>query len=140
MNKTAFLREFMSEVWNKKKFEKIVEYVHPAYTIHLDPGDPWEGRTLSHAEFRERMQSGSFDPFPDMHFAITTAIESEAHVAVTWILTGTNLGKIGPYPATQKAIKTTGMTIYHFKDNLISGHTQILDRKTVMQQLGFAQG
>ncbi len=137
MNKETFLREFMDEVWNNKNFDKIPQYLHKEYTIHLDSGDPWEGKTLSHAEFKNRMELGSFTPFPDMKFEITSAIEDENHVAVTWILTGTNLGSIGELPPTNKSINTAGMTIYHFKDNLISGHTQVFDRRTVMQQLGF---
>jgi predicted ester cyclase len=72
-----------------------------------------------------------------MHFEITSAIEDENHVAITWILTGTNLGKIGEYPPTKNVIKTNGMTIYHFRNGLINGHTQVFDRKTVMKQLGF---
>jgi len=79
----------------------------------------------------------SFDSFPDMHFEITSAIEDENHVAITWILTGTNLGMIGEYPPTKKNFKTKGVTIYHFKDGMISGHTQVFDRVTVMKQLGF---
>jgi len=75
--------------------------------------------------------------FIDMNFDIQSAIEEENHVAITWILTGTNLGKIEDYPATHKNIKTTGMTIYYFKDDLISGHSQVYDRVTVMRQLGF---
>lgn len=137
MNKESFLREFMDEVWNKKNFQKIKQYVHNEYKIYLDPGDPWEGKTLSNSEFKNRMELGSFKSFPDMNFEITSAIEEDNYVAVTWILTGTNLGQIGEYHPTQKAINTKGITIYHFKDNLISGHTQIFDKKTVMAQLGF---
>ncbi|MGG8496512.1 ester cyclase [Tenacibaculum sp. TC6] len=137
MNKEFFLREFMDEIWNKKNFEKIEKYVHNEYTIHLDPDDPWEGRTLSNSEFKNRMELGSFKPFPDMNFEITSAIEVRDYVAVTWNLTGTNLGKLGEFPPTIKTINTKGMTIYHFKDNLINGHTQIFDKKTVMKQLGF---
>ena len=136
MNKESFLRAFMEDIWNKKQFDLVEKYVHPEYTIHLDTTDPWEGKTLSHAEFKERLNF-SFDSFPDMHFEITSAIPEDNHVAITWILTGTNLGNIGPYPPTKKAIKTKGMTIYHFQDNLISGHTQVFDRITVMKQLGF---
>lgn len=44
---------------------------------------------------------------------------------------------IGGHPPTKKSISTKGMTIYHFKDNLINGHTQVFDRITVMKQLGF---
>ncbi|MBN2639503.1 MAG: ester cyclase [Bacteroidales bacterium] len=138
MNKENNLREFIEEIWNKKKFEKVEKYVHPQYTVHLDDEDPWEGKTLNHNEFRKRLKF-SFDSFPDMNFEITSAIEDENHVAITWILTGTNLGKIGEFPPTQKKIKTRGMSIYHYTNDLISGHTQVFDRKTVAKQLGFIE-
>jgi len=136
MNKEIFLREFMHEVWNMQGFDKVSKYIHSNYTIHLDNADPWEGKTLSHSEFKERLNH-SFNSFPDMNFEITSAIEDGNQVAITWFLTGTNRGPIGEYPATNKAIKAKGMTIYHFKDNLINGHTQVFDRTTVMKQLGF---
>lgn len=136
MKKEDFLREFMNEIWNKKRFDKVENYVHRQYTIHLDTSDPWEGKILDHEEFKTRLNY-SFDSFPDMNFEITSAIEDDNLVAITWILTGTNLGMIGEYPPTNKAINTRGMTIYHFKDDLICGHTQVFDRTTVMKQLGF---
>lgn len=136
MNKAVFLREFMEEIWNKKDFDKVEKYVHSEYTIHLDTADPWEGKTLSHDEFKKRLNF-SFDSFPDMNFEITSAIAEENHVAITWVLKGTNLGKIGDFSPTKKSINTKGLTIYHFKDNLINGHTQVFDRVTVMKQLGF---
>lgn len=136
MTKEAFLRGFMDEIWNKKDLDKVEKYVHPAYTVHLDTTDPWEGETLSHFEFKKRLRF-SFDSFPNMNFEITSAIPEDNHVAITWVLTGTNLGMIGGYPPTKKSINTKGLTIYHFKDNLISGHTQVFDRQTVMKQLGF---
>jgi len=136
MNKESFLREFIIEIWNKKNFEKVEKYVHSEYTIHLDTSDPWEGKILSHSEFKERLNF-SFNSFPDINFDITSAIEEENHVAITWILTGTNLGLIGEYQPTNKVINTKGITIYYFKDDLINGHTQVFDRVTVMKQLGF---
>ena len=136
MDKAAFLREFMDQIWNKQRYDKIEQYVHKVYTVHLDTTDPQEGKTLTHSDFKERLKF-SFDSFPDMHFEITSAIPEENHVAITWILTGTNLAMIGGYPPTKNAIKTNGMTIYHFKDNMISGYTQVFDRTTVMKQLGF---
>ena len=134
--KEACLRAFMEEVWNNQKFDQVEKFVHPEYQIFLDTSDPWEGQILSHTEFKERLKY-SFDSFPDMNFKITQAIEEENHVAITWIMTGTNLGKIGALPPTNRSIKTSGMTIYHFKDQLISGHTQVFDRVRVMRQLGF---
>lgn len=136
MNKASFLREFMEEIWNKKDFDKVEKYIHPEYSIYLDTADPWEGKTLNYSEFKKRLKF-SFDSFPDMNFEIMDAIEDENHVAISWILTGTNLGMIDEFPPTKKSIKTNGFTIYHFKENLISGHTQVFNRLVVMQQLGF---
>ena len=137
MDKKNFLQQFMTEIWNNKQIEKIPDYVHEEYTIHLDTADPWEGQTLSHAEFKKRLFF-SFDAFPDIHFEITTSIEDKNHVAISWILTGTHTGPIGHFPPSGRSIKTLGMTIYHFTDGLISGHTQVFDRMTVAQQLGLA--
>jgi len=136
MDKESFLRQFMDEVWNKKDFDAVEKFVHETYQIHLDTADPWEGKVLSHQEFKERLQY-SFNSFPDIHFEITSAITEENHVAITWILTGNNLGSIGNFPPTFKPIKTTGMTIYHFTEGKISGHSQVFDRIAVMKQLGF---
>ena len=126
----------MDVVWNKQELDQVDRFVHSKYTIHLDTVDPWEGKTLSHTEFKERLNY-SFNSFPDMHFEITSAIEEENHVAVNWILTGTNLGPIGGYPPTKRVIKVNGMTIYHFTEGLISGHSQVFDRSAVAMQLGF---
>jgi hypothetical protein len=66
----------MNEIWNKKNSDKVEQYVLTEYTIHLDTSDPWEGKTLSHSEFKERL-SFSFNSFPDMNFEITAAIPEE---------------------------------------------------------------
>lgn len=136
MTKSAFLHEFMNEIWNDQQIDKVANYIHPSYTIHLDTADPWEGKTLDHKEFIKRLYF-SFNSFPDIHFEITSTIEDENHVAITWILTGTNTGKIGEMLPTNKNIKTNGMTIYHFENGKISGHTQVFDRMKVARQLGF---
>ncbi len=136
MNKTIFLKEFMEQVWNKQRKDLVEKFVAEKYHIHLDSGDPWEGQTLDHETFKKRLDY-SFQSFPDINFEITAAIEEVHHVAITWILTGTNLGNIGDFPPTNKSVKTTGMTFYFFEAGLISGHSQIFDRKLVMEQLGF---
>jgi steroid delta-isomerase-like uncharacterized protein len=136
MNKEKILRTFMEQVWNNQRKDLVPEFVAEAYQIHLDTGDNWEGQTLNHSTFQQRLDF-SFDSFPDMNFEITSAIEDENHVAINWILTGTNLGKIANFPPTNKKIRANGMTIYYFKGNLITGHSQVFDRMTVMKQLGF---
>lgn len=136
IDKVSFLKDFMDNIWNKQQFDMVEKYVHPEYTIRLDNADPWEGQTISHAIFKERLKF-SFNSFPDMNFEVAASIGDGNNVAITWILTGTHLGNIGDIGPTKKAINAAGMTIYHFKDDLICGHTQVLDRTTVMKQLGF---
>jgi predicted ester cyclase len=114
MDKESFLQEFMAENWNKQSFKKVEQYVHKEYKIHLYTTDPWKGKTLTHSEYKEGLKF-SFKSFPDLNFEITSTIQEENHIAITWILTGTNPGMIGEYTPTKKDINTKGMTIYHFK-------------------------
>lgn len=73
MNNKDILLEFIERVWNEKKIESVSEFLDTEYSIHIDTGDPWEGKTLSHNEYKERLQY-SFSSFPDIHFSIQTAI------------------------------------------------------------------
>lgn len=41
------LREFIERVWNRGEIAAIAQFLAPLYTIHHDPGDPWEGKQLS---------------------------------------------------------------------------------------------
>lgn len=136
MSNEIILRDFMQTVWNEKDVERIPEFLASTYTIHLDNEDPFEGKTLTQEVFKKRLDN-SFVPFPDIHFDIQQLIADGDSVAITWIMTGTNTGKIGNHPPTNKPIKTTGMTIYYFQNGKICGHSQVFDRATVMKQLGF---
>jgi steroid delta-isomerase-like uncharacterized protein len=136
MKNEIVLRNFMQRIWNEKDINSIAEFVDPEYIIHVDTGDPWEGKKLDHKEFEIRLNH-SFNSFPDIHFAIQNAVSDGDYVAITWIMTGTNLGNIGDLPPTNKSINTTGFTIYHFKNGKVCGHSQVFDRTTVMRQLGF---
>ena len=134
MEKEKFLREFMQKVWNEKKFDCITNYVAPAYTIHIDSSDPWEGKTLNYVEFAMRLDY-SFDSLPNINFEIQTAISDGDDVTASWIMTGTNDGKNGPFPPTNKKSRILGSTIYHFAGDKICGHTQVFDRIDQYQQI-----
>jgi steroid delta-isomerase-like uncharacterized protein len=136
MNNEMVLRNFLQKVWNEKDVDSVDQFVHSSYTIHIDTGDPWEGKTIDLEEFKVRLHY-SFDSFPDINFEIQSAIADGNYVAINWIMTGTNHGKIGGFPPTGKSIRTQGATIYHFENGKVCGHSQVFDRTTVMKQLGF---
>lgn len=44
MNNKDILLEFIERVWNEKKIESVSEFLDTEYSIHIDTGDPWEGK------------------------------------------------------------------------------------------------
>ncbi|MGE0040341.1 MAG: ester cyclase [Vicinamibacterales bacterium] len=131
------LRAFMTRVWNEGDLAAADQWLAPAYTIHSDPGDPWEGRTLDRDGFRARL-AASRAPFPDLAFEIHDTIADGDRVAISWTLRGTNTGPLGGQPPTGRRVETRGLTVYHFEDGRIAGHTQVVDRVAIAQQLGLA--
>lgn len=131
------LREFFEQVWNKGDLDVVDEYLAPEYTIHSDPGDPWDGQILNREEFKNRLKVSRI-PFPDINFEIIDLIAHGDRVAVSWTMRGTNTGPIADHEATGRSIEAQGLTIYYFEAGKIAGHWQVVDRLAVVQQLGLA--
>ena len=129
------LANFMEAVWNRGDAAAVDRFLADQYVIHSDPGDPWEGATLSREEFKERLRT-SRAPFPDLRFDIAETVAAGERVAIAWRMRGTHTGPLGPYPATGRPIDVPGMTVYYFRDGRIAGHRQVVDRVAVAQQLG----
>lgn len=129
------LTEFMDAVWNRGDLDAVDRFLADRYTIHSDPGDPWDGATLSRSAFKERLVA-SRAPFPDLHFDLTDVIAGDDRVAIAWSMRGTQTGTLGSQPPTGRRIDVRGMTIYYFRDGRITGHRQVVDRVAVARQLG----
>ena len=117
--------------------EAVDEYVALEYTIHSDPGDPWDGQTLDQEGFKKRLKISRM-PFPDIQFEISEMVEQDNRIAVSWTMRGTNSGPMGNIEATGKTIEAQGLTIYYFEAGKIAGHRQVADRLAVVQQLGLS--
>ena len=127
----------MDRVWTAGDGDAVDEYLASAYTIHSDPGDPWEGQTLDRAAFKQRLIA-SRGPFPDLRFDLEEFVEDGNRVALGWTMRGTNTGSMGARPPSGRPIAVRGLTIYYFADGRITGHRQVVDRLSVVQQLGLA--
>ena len=132
--KKAFAAAFFDTVWTRGDVSELGRFLAPRYTIRSDPGDPWDGRTLTREEFAERLTI-SRAPFPDQVFIIEEMIADEAGVAVAWRWEGTHLADLPGFPASGRKVKTSGLTFYSFEDGKLSGHRQQTDRLGVFQQL-----
>ena len=131
----SVVRALFDRVWNAADLNAVDELLAAEYTIHHDPGDPWEGQTLTIDGFKDRFTK-SRAPFPDLHFDIREVVAQGDRVAVNWIMRGTNTGELAGRPASGKAIEARGITIYYVENGRITGHNQAMDRLAVLQQLG----
>lgn len=135
MNPKAVLEAFVRKVWDEGDTEAAGHYLAPLYTIHHDPGDPWEGRVLDLDRYKERVRLSRV-PFPDQRFDIQRMCADGDAVAMTWLWNATHLGDIPGFVATGKTIRMSGSTTYLFTPALkLSGHWQITDRIGVWRQL-----
>jgi predicted ester cyclase len=121
-------------VWNRGEYVEIKRLVAPQYTIHSDPGDPWEGQTLDRRTYEERV-GYSRDAFPDLAFTVHEAVSAGGRIAVRWSAEGTHAGDLRGLPATGKRLRFTGQTIYERKEGQVAGHWQVVDRLGFLEQL-----
>ncbi|HEV7384390.1 MAG TPA: ester cyclase [Phenylobacterium sp.] len=129
---------FIEEVWNRGDGEAAADYLAMAYTIRHDPGDPWDGRTLDLAQFRERLAAARA-PFPDQRFETQALIAENDAVVMTWTWSATHVGDLPGYPATGRRISMSGATVYGFDAaDRLTGHWQIKDALGVFRQLSAA--
>ncbi len=133
-NAKEILTQFILEVWSGGDIEASDKYIAPKYTIHHDPGDPWDKKELDLAAYKERVRLLRA-AFPDQRFDIQGLFADGDAVVVTWFWVGTHLGDIPGFPASGRQIAMSGATVYYFDGNLLTGHWQITDRLSVFQQL-----
>lgn len=129
------LAAFIRHVWDDGEAESADGYIAETYTIRHDPGDPWEGKTLDRAGFKDRVRK-SRSAFPDQRFDIQGLFADGDSVVMTWLWNGTHRGDLPDFPATGKMIRMSGATVYAFDgEDRLTGHWQITDRLGVFQQL-----
>lgn len=130
----AILAAFLDRVWSQGDAAAVDEFIADDYTIHNDPGDPWDGQTLTREGFRDRLVK-SRAVAPDQRFTPLQMIEEGDSVAVAWAWAGTHLGDLPGLPATGRPLKMTGLTIYSFDGDRLCGHWQVADRLGIYQQI-----
>ena len=128
------VRQFLDEVWNTGNIQACGRYIAPRYTIHHDPGDPWDKRELSLEQYMQRV-TVSRAPFADQSFTVLETFAETDKVAITWTWNATHQGDIPGFPATGNAINMSGATIYYVDSGKFTGHWQISDRLGVFMQL-----
>src|SRR5947209_4669559 len=109
----AQLTEFLAHVWNTGDAAACDRFIAPSYTLRHDPGDPWDGRTLDLAGYKERLAI-SRAPFADQCFEVQAMLEDGDTIAVTWLWSATHTCDLPGFPATGQRITMSGATLYTF--------------------------
>ncbi len=133
-NAKEILAEFTREVWSEGNVDAADKYIAPRYKILHDPGDPWEGRELDLAGYKERVRALRA-AFPDQCFDIQGLFADGDAVVMTWLWSATHKGDLPGFPATGNRIAMSGATVYFFEGDRLAAHWQITDRLGVYQQL-----
>jgi predicted ester cyclase len=135
MNRKERLAAFIEQVWSQGRIEACNDFIGETYTVRHDPGDPWDGQTLSRDGFKERVRL-SREPLPDQRFTLVSMLEDGDTIAIAWTWEATHTGDIGGFAPTGKRLAMSGLTIYDFDaENRIGGHWQAVDRLGVYRQL-----
>jgi predicted ester cyclase len=136
-DRRALLTRFIDEVWNQCEVEAAGLYIGARYTVHHDPGDPWDGRELDLEGYKERVRLARAS-CPDQRFELLTVVADDVAciVVATWQWAGTHTGVLSGFSPTGRLLRMTGATVYSFDgDDRITGHWQVVDRLGVFQQL-----
>jgi predicted ester cyclase len=135
MSRKKLLSAFIEEVWSQGRVEACDDYIAESYAIRHDPGDPWDGQTLSREGFKERVRL-SRAPCPDQRFTQTSILEDGGSVVIAWTWAALHTGDIAGFAATGARLTMSGLTLYDFDDeDRITGHWQVVDRLGIFQQL-----
>jgi hypothetical protein len=118
----ALLIRLVNEVWNAGNIEASDQYIAPKYTIHHDPGDPWDKQELDLLGYKERVRL-SRAPFPDQRFSIQDILADDNRVVITWYWSATHKGDIPNFPATGNQIQMSGATVYYFENGRFTGQS-----------------
>ncbi len=133
-DRKARLADFLRRIWDEGEVDAVDAFIAERYTIAHDPGDPWDGQTLTREGYRQRLIQ-SRAPFPDQTFTVAEMVGEGDQIAVTWRWAATHQGDIPGFPATGKPIRMSGMTVYRFEGDKLTSHWQVCDRLGVYGQL-----
>ena len=131
----AVVSTLVEQVWNQGNVANLASLVAPAYRIHRDPGDLWEGKTLDLATFEKRL-ADTRQALPDLRYEVEDILTEGDKVVVRWRYRATHKGDLPRFKATGQSVNVSGLTIYQLEDGKITGHWQEADRFSMMVQLG----
>ena len=130
----AIVRRYR-EIHNSDHLDKLEEALAPDFVPHATiPGTSWNG-----IESAKQLHLMTKSIFPDVHVETNDLLAEGDYVVERWTQTMTHTGApffIGNIPASGKAMRTTGISIYRIANGKIVEHWADMDFFGVMVQAG----
>jgi len=122
-------RNFFEEVLNQGHLDKYAESHSKDFVAHGGDRDFTLEEDMGIA--REERKA-----LPDMKMSVDHIVAEEDLVVVHWTVSGTNTQAGMGFPATGKSMKTSGMTLFRFKDGKIVEEWNAWNMLSILRQLG----
>lgn len=129
MTGTALGRHWFNEVWNKGRREAIGEILAPAIATH--DGNVTTTGPGAFYSFFDRMQAA----FSEIHVDVPECFAEGDRICIRWTCTAKHTGDGMGFPATQKNMRVTGISIARVADNQFVEVWQNWDMLGMMEQL-----
>jgi steroid delta-isomerase-like uncharacterized protein len=128
----AVIHSFVKSV-NAQDWDSLRKLVVPQFVRHSNAGGEPEVRS---AEELITFLKNEYVTFPDAEETLLDLVAEGARVAARCHFRGTQLGKMGSYPASGKVLSTTYLAIYRLEEGRLAEAWAEWDNLYGLQQLG----
>ena len=125
------IRVYVETIFNQKQVDRAEELVAPDFLDHA--ALPGQAPGLQGAKQKWAMYLAGI---PDLRVTIEELVAEADKVAVRRSYDGTHQGELLGVPPTGKQVRIGGISIFRLAGGKIAEHWEMLDRLTLMQQLG----
>jgi steroid delta-isomerase-like uncharacterized protein len=126
----AVAHRALEEVWNKGNLD-VADEVYAAEFVQKDTSPPANLQTY------KWYISSTRAAFPDLHITLEEVIAEGDKVVTRFSMTGTHRGMYSGLLPTGRKVTVSGVSIGRFKDGKIVELWGLLDRLSMLEQLGF---
>ena len=120
------------QVYNDHNASLWEQAMAPSYVGHVN------GQTIPSREVGKGFVAALLSAFPDIHYSIDDALQSDDRAAERWSATATHTGILFGLAPTRKKVSMIGMTIFRVQDGQIGELWDVWDEAGLMKQLGAA--
>jgi steroid delta-isomerase-like uncharacterized protein len=124
------IRRFIDK-FNAADVGHIDEEYDQSYVLDFPGGPTGAGKAGA-----RQATEGFLIAFPDLRFTIEDLFAEDNRVAWRWTMTGTHRGALGPFPASGRPVRLTGISITQVIDGKITRDRVRADIVGLLAQIG----